>query len=223
MRFLILGASGRTGQLTVEDALKRGHTVTALVRKASSMEARNGLTIVEGTPLEPEDIKKAFAATSSDPITCVVVALNATRTSDSPFAKPLAPPNFIEDCVRNATAVMAEHDIKRIVIMSAFGIGSSHDQLPCLTKLVFKHTNMSYQMNDHEATDADVHAQEHLDWTFVRPVMLKEGDAALVKELGEEGKGAGLLSGITRASVAAFLVKVAEDEAWAKRAVVISN
>lgn len=223
MRFLILGASGRTGQLAVQDALGRGHTVTALVRKASSLEKREGLTIFEGTPLDPEDIKRAFAATSSEPVNCVIVALNATRTSDSPFAKPLAPPHFIEDCVRNATSVMAVYGIKRIVVMSAFGIGSSHDQLPWLVKQVFKHTNMSYQVDDHEATDANVHAQQELDWTLVRPVMLKKGDTAPVKKLGEEGKGAGLLSGITRASVAEFMVKVAEDQAWSKKAVVILN
>ncbi len=222
MHFFVLGASGRTGQLVVQDALKRGHTLTALVRKASSIKAQDGVTTMEGTPLNKQDIQTAFQSTC-DRIDSVIVALNASRVSDSPFAKPLAPLDFIRDCVRNATEVMTENDVKRIVIMSAFGIGSSWQQLPWLMKLVFKHTNMSFQMQDHEHLDADMHANERLDWTLVRPMMLKEGEAAPVKEFGETGAGAGMLSGVTRASVAKFLVQVAEDQAWAKKAVVIAN
>lgn len=223
MRLLVLGASGRTGSIIVEDAVTRGHQVTALVRKASSLQPRDGLAVVQGTPLKQADIEKAFNASASDPVQVVIVALNAARASDSPFAKPLAPPNFIRDCVRNTTAVMAHHGVRRIVLMSAFGIGSSLSELPWLTKALFKHTNMSYQINDHHETDAEVRANESVDWTLVRPTMLKEGEAGEVKQWGEFGKGVGLLNGITRASVARFLVQVAEDTAWSKKAVVISN
>ena len=48
MHILIIGGSGRTGKVTVEECLQRGHTVTALVRKASSITQRCGLAIVEG-------------------------------------------------------------------------------------------------------------------------------------------------------------------------------
>ncbi len=186
------------------------------------MKPRNGLTVVEGTPLQKGDIERAFSTTATPP-DVTVVALNATRVSDSPFAKPLAPPMFIRDCVRNTTAVMAEYRVKRIVIMSAWGVGSSWNPSPWMLKLLFSHTNMSYQTEDHNATDADVRANDTLSWTLVRPVILKEGAAAPVRDLGETGKAAGLFSGITRASVAEFLVKAAETEEWSKKAVVISN
>ena len=223
MRVLILGASGRTGKLATAAALKRGHTVTALVRKASSMQSLDGLTIVRGTPLEQSDIEKAFAATPNDPIQTVMVTLNASRETDSPFSKPVAPPSFLRDCVRNTTAIMAQQRVKRIVIMSAFGIGSSWSQLPWLVKLIFRYTNMSYQMKDHEETDAAVKRIDSLDWMLVRPAMLKEGDAAPVKEFGEVGKGLSLFGGITRASVAEFMVEAAEQGEWNQQAVVIAN
>ena len=44
-----------------------------------------------------------------------------------------------------------------------------------------------------------------------------------IVRVGELGEGVGFLSGITRASVAAFLVDVAAKEEWQKRAVVITN
>lgn len=78
-------------------------------------------------------------------------------------------------------------------------------------------------MSDHEEVDREVRGSEGLEWTLVRPVMLKDGGVAEVKDLGELGEEGGLLSGITRASVAGFLVRVGEGEGWVRRAVVISN
>ena len=40
MRFVIIGATGRTGQQVTEQALMRGHSVTALVRIISLLKAR---------------------------------------------------------------------------------------------------------------------------------------------------------------------------------------
>ncbi len=41
MKLLVLGASGRTGRLVVEQALAAGHTVTALVRSPEKLTIRN--------------------------------------------------------------------------------------------------------------------------------------------------------------------------------------
>lgn len=136
MHFLILGASGRTGKLAVADALDRSHTVTALVRNASSLEARTGLIVVQGTPEKQADIERAIAAKKVD---VALVLLNAARESDSPFAKPITPEWFLRDCVRNLTAAM-QHKA-RIVIMSVFGVGSSWKQSSFLLKGMFRFTN----------------------------------------------------------------------------------
>lgn len=223
MRILILGANGRSGRLVTNEALKRGHTVTALIRQPASIDAADGLTIVQGTPLNDADVGKAFTADRKDPVQAVIVTLNAPRESDSPFAKPVVPPDFLRNCVRNAITAMKQHDVRKLVVMSAFGIGTSFQQLPWLMKLVFRYTNMKFQMEDHEAVDAEVREQDGIDWTLVRPAMLKEGGAAPVKELGEVGKGAGLTSGITRATVAGFLVTAAKQDTYSKRAIVIAN
>ena len=39
MKIAIIGATGRQGKLLVKEALRRGHTVTAIVRSASKLEA----------------------------------------------------------------------------------------------------------------------------------------------------------------------------------------
>ncbi|KAK3643057.1 hypothetical protein LTR56_010431 [Elasticomyces elasticus] len=107
MHILILGASGRTGHLTTTTALAKNHTVTALVRKSSSLTPTPGLTIVEGTPLNQPDIDRAFTS-GPKPDACIVT-LAAPRETDSPFSKPMAPPFFMRDSVRNLMVVMRSH------------------------------------------------------------------------------------------------------------------
>jgi uncharacterized protein YbjT (DUF2867 family) len=52
MRLLILGATGRTGQELVGQALKREHRVTAFVRTPEKLGApRAGLRVVQGDVL----------------------------------------------------------------------------------------------------------------------------------------------------------------------------
>jgi putative NADH-flavin reductase len=185
------------------------------------MQAQPGLNIVQGSPSNQTDIEKAFAGRTVD---AVLVALNASRASDSPFSKPIAPEFFVRDCLRNLTAVMLQERVARLIVMSGFGVASSYPQLPWLMKLVFRYTNMNFQMRDHDAADEEVRNQEGLDSTFVRPAMLKEGGPAPVKEHGETGEGAmGLFSGITRASVARFMVEAAEEGRFVQQAVVIAN
>jgi putative NADH-flavin reductase len=218
MHFLLLGASGRTGKLAVGDALDRNHTVTALVRNISSLEPRDGLTILQGTPEKQADIEKAIAAKEVD---VALVLLNAARESDSPFAKPITPEFFLRDCMRNLTAAMGQKG--RIVIMSVFGVGSSWKESSFVLKGMFRYTNMRVQMRDHEEVDGEIKKQEEIDWTLVRPPMLKEGEAKPVREFGEFGDGVGLLSGITRASVARFMVEEAEQGRFKNQAIVIAN
>jgi uncharacterized protein YbjT (DUF2867 family) len=51
MRFLVIGGSGRTGKLVINELLKNNHQATALIRNPASLEARSGLGIVQGTHL----------------------------------------------------------------------------------------------------------------------------------------------------------------------------
>lgn len=223
MHLFIIGANGRTGKHAIADALEHQHTITALVRDLSSMEEwreDRRVSLVRGSPLNLEDIRKALEV---KPVDAILVTLNATRESDSPFAKPVAPPFLIRDCLRNVTSAISTQQIQSpILVMSAFGIGSSFAQLPWLMKLFFRHTNMKVQMMDHEATDQEIQ-ESGSEYTLVRPAVLKEGRILEVKEHGETGEGLGLFSGITRASVARFMVEEAARGRWRRKAVVITN
>ncbi|KAK5681403.1 hypothetical protein LTS10_005933 [Elasticomyces elasticus] len=222
MHLLILGASGRTGQLTTTTALSKSHTITALIRNPSSLPATPGLTIVSGTPLNQADIETAFAS-FPHPVDACIVTLSAPRETDSPFSKPVAPAMFMRDSVRNLLVVMKQHGVRRLVVMSAFGAGDSFPSLAWPLKQLFRRSNMSFGFEDHDALDADVRGAEDVEWTLVRPVMLKEGGVKPVRELGETGAKAGMFDSITRESVAGFLVGCVEEERLKGEAVVVAN
>ncbi|AOY93529.1 3-beta hydroxysteroid dehydrogenase [Cupriavidus sp. USMAA2-4] len=47
MKIAIIGATGRVGTRLIDEALRRGHTVTALSRKATSLAPRAGLSTLD--------------------------------------------------------------------------------------------------------------------------------------------------------------------------------
>ena len=78
-----------------------------------------------GTPHNLEDVCKAFAGKGQSPFGAVIVTLNPSRTTDSPLARPMAPPRFMADSVANAITAMKHNDVPKIVVMQALGVGDS--------------------------------------------------------------------------------------------------
>ncbi|KAB8229859.1 hypothetical protein ETB97_003550 [Aspergillus alliaceus] len=219
MRFLVIGGSGRTGQLTIAELLRRGHKVTALVRKPSSMEDKTGLKLVQGTPTKIDDVRVAFQFDVPDG---VIVTLSAPRASDSPFAAPTSPPRLMADCNANVVAVMKEYGVKKVVILQAFGVGESWKNMNCALQLLMKKSNMIYQYDDHNLTDREVRASG-VDFVLVRPSRLVDTDVQEVKLWPHDGKGVPMMASTSRVSVARWLVDAAERNKWDNTAPVITN
>src|SRR5271154_1037493 len=58
MRLFILGATGGTGRALVDQALQRGHTVTAFVRSPGKLgPPREGLSVLEGDPRNVDELR----------------------------------------------------------------------------------------------------------------------------------------------------------------------
>ena len=219
---LIVGGSGRTGKLVIDEVLTRGHTVSALVRKSTSLEPRSGLTLIEGTPTNLEDVRKAIQRTPHDTPAVAIVTLSAPRATDSPFAATTSPPRLMADSNANVVAAMQEFNVRKVVIMQAFGVGDSWPNMHFLMRLLMKKSNMIYQYNDHNAVDEEVRASG-VKFVMVRPSRLEEGDSKPVKLWPQAGKGVPMMGSITRASVALWLVDAAEREDWDGTAPVITN
>lgn len=122
----------------------------------------------------------------------------------------------------NLIRVMKRHGIRKIVTMSAFGVGDSFRNLNFLMRLTIRKTNMSAQFQDHDDVDKLL-KQSDVDYVLVRPAMLK-GDVALpVRHIGDQGQESTFMPSISRASVADFVIIAAEAQNWGRRTPVIYN
>jgi uncharacterized protein YbjT (DUF2867 family) len=220
-RVLIIGGSGRTGKLVIEELLQRNHIVTALVRKpeATRTEIDAGLKVVTGTPMDIEDVRNAFVESKPQ---VIIVTLSAPRASDSPFAAVVAPPRLMADSTANVVTVMKEFKTPKIIIMQAFGVGESWVNMHCVMQLLMKKSNMIYQYEDHNLVAKETKASGE-NYVFVRPSRLMEGETKEIKEYPDHGRGVPVLAAITRGSVAKFLVDAAERGDWDNTAPVITN
>lgn len=228
MHFLLLGASGRTGQHVVSELLAQGHTAVALVRTSSSLAPRPGLTIVTGSVLSKSDIHSALYAAPSQLPSAAIITLNTIRKSDSPFAAQVSPPRFLADSCSNVCEVLERAGINRVVVMSTAGVGDSWARLPLLSKAFMSWTNIKYALEDHALVDKEIR-ETKMDWTLVRAVRLEFDDQKStetkrnVRTLGSKGDGMSLTDSVGVASVARFLVKVAVEGLFVQSAVVVTD
>ena len=212
----LLGGSGRTGGHIIDYALSKGHTLTALVRDHSKLNPRPGLNVVQGTPTNRSDVDDAI-----DGADAVIVALNSTRRSDTPWAKPVSPPRLMADSVATATAAMTARGIRRIVVVSAFGVGDSLSRQPLPIRLMITHTNLSYTYADHNLIDTEIRATD-TDWTLLRPAAFnKKTSAGKIAVTDIDGPKPSF--SISRAAVAHFAVDVVDAGAHIREAPIISQ
>lgn len=230
MHFLLLGATGRTGQHVVSEILSQGHTAVALVRTSGSLTPRSGLTVVTGSPLSKSDIKSTLSAAPSLTISAAIITLNTVRKSDSPFAPQLTPPRFLADSCSNVCEVLEQAGIYRIVVMSTAGVGDSWANLPWLSKAFMGWTNIKYALEDHGIVDKEIRLTK-MNWTLVRASRLQFDDPkqkptdtkADVRTLDNKGDGMGMADSVSVVSIARFLVKAAVEGLFIKKAVVVRD
>lgn len=230
MHFLLLGATGRTGQHVVSELLSQGHTAVALIRTSGSLTSRPGLTVVTGSPLSKSDIKSALSAAPSLAPSAAIITLNTVRKSDSPFAPQVSPPRFLADSCASICEVLEHAGINRIVVMSTAGVGDSWANLPWLSKAFMGWTNIKYALEDHGLVDKEIRLTK-MDWTLVRAVRLQFDDPkqkptdtkADVQTLGSTGDGMRIADSVSVSSVSRFLVKVAVEGLFIKSAVVVRD
>ncbi|APE18296.1 NAD(P)-dependent oxidoreductase [Mycolicibacterium pallens] len=213
---LVLGGSGRTGVHVLAHAATRGHRVRALVRNPDVVQAPPGVELVAGTPSNIDDIREAAQG-----VEAVISTLNNSRASDNPWARPVSPPMFMTDAIRNVLTVMGERDIRRIVVNSTMGAGDDWARISRVARWFINISNIKAGFVDHNGVDEIVRASD-TDWTLARAVALTDkpaGGPVRAEEAGTEKPG----SRINRADLAAFLVDTVENGSWIHQAPLVWN
>lgn len=162
------------------------------------------------------DVRRAAEGTDA-----VISALNNSRASDSPWAKPVSPPTFMADATRTTLSVMGEQGITRFVAVSTQGAAEDWKRLNPLMRGLINVSNIKVGFQDHNGVDAAVRASG-VDWTLARAVALtdKPGKGMLHAAAPGTAKPATF---VNRDDLAAFLLDTVEQGTWIRQTPVVWN
>jgi len=205
MKILILGATGRTGNLLLKEAINGGYVINVLLRDKSKLQITSPLlTVYEGTPLDKEALLPAMQGCDA-----ILSTLNISRTSDFPWAPLRSPENLLSASIKNVIELASQLNIKRIIITTAWGVNETKKDLPGWFRWLIDHSSISYPYRDHERQE-DLLKQSTLNWTFVRPVGLTNSLKNKPVQVSINNSPRPGLT-ISRLNVARFMIKVLED------------
>ncbi|HEY8334183.1 MAG TPA: SDR family oxidoreductase [Tardiphaga sp.] len=207
-KLLVLGATGGTGRLIVNQAVARGYDVTALVRSTEKATDLKGAKLVVGDARDEVALRQALKGR-----TAVVSALG---TPASPFRQV----TLLSTATRALVSAMKAEHVSRLVCITGMGAGDSarhggfvFDRLifPLLLRRV-------YADKDRQET---IVRGSGLDWTLVRPSVLndKPGRNTLQAITDLSGFHGGT---IAREDVAGFVLDQLCSDAWRHRAPLIT-
>ena len=208
-RILVLGASGPTGREVVQQALQAGNEVTAFVRNPAKLAMTHARLSVAAGDVTTDGPALADAMRGKDAV------ISALGTGQS-----FAPHALMEHAMPRILAAMEETGVKRLVLMSAFGVGRTFAEVPVLPR-VFIRTLFARIYSDKEAGEK-VLGTSGLDWTIVYPTGLTNGPRTENFRFGEHLPMHGLPT-VSRADVAEFLIEELDDGQYVRKGVFISS
>jgi putative NADH-flavin reductase len=208
MKLVVLGATGATGIEIVGQAIKRGHAVTALVRSPDRLKLfAEQITVRQGDLLSSSDLER------------VIQGQDAVLSAFGPRV-PLAntDEHLLEEFAGALTKAMLHTNVRRVVVESVAFLFKNSIFPPAYLfgRMFFPRT-----VADASAMER-VFAKSGLDWTMVRPPELTNKPYT-----GRYRVRDGYLPifglNISRADVADFMIKTAENHSSIGRIVGVSN
>lgn len=212
MKLFVLGASGATGRRVLAEALKRNHTVVAHVRKSLNIQ---GPTYVRGD-MDSDAVKDKLAGTDA-----VISCLGLRRKSaKNPFSALVSPDDLLESTIRSLVPVMHDVGVRKLVCISAAGVGDSKWKVNLPFRFVIAISKIGVAYSDMNQME-NVLSNSGLDWMAVRPVTLTDDEATgRVNTVDYYG----MSSKISRADVAKYMLdRVSEPGSFLNRTPMIAN
>jgi putative NADH-flavin reductase len=199
MKILLLGATGQTGSIVLEQALEHGHDVTAFVRNPGKISVQHkNLTIVKGEVLSLTSLTNAMKGQDA-----VMSCLGGDDNNKS---------TILTDMTDIIVKAMTLNDIKRITSIATAGV---HNEFSLFTniivKLIYKNVINDHKGAVHHIMNAD------LNYTIARPLSLTDGERSkfrtVVPGVPKGGKE------LSRKDLADFLIDVIEHDKFIKQSV----
>lgn len=196
MKITIIGASAGIGLATLQQALDKGHEVTALSTNTASIPDHVLLTKMNGSATSIADMKRAMSGADA-----VLITIGT---------KNKKPNTLFSDAAKALVQAGKGLNFKApVLIITGFGAGKSSGYLSFFMRMVI-HLFLKNQYADKTLME-ELIAQSSLKWEIVRPGMLSNGPLTKnYRVLPTLNRGM-KVGKISRIDVADFLLREAEN------------
>jgi len=208
MNILLFGATGDMGQLVLRTALKADHKVKAFVRNPAgiTLEDKN-LIVVKGNITDTKSIESALSKVD------VVISTLGSKS----FTKH---DTILIEGLRHILEAMQNSSVKRLIFISAFGVGETYREAGFISKILFS-TLLRIPYADKLEQEKLVKGSK-TDWTLIHPARLTTDPSVGKYKVGEH-LHLSSNSTISRAGVADFIVKQVDSKEFIKQSVTIGS
>lgn len=190
MKLFVIGATGRTGQKIVHQALARGHHVTALVRSPEGITLKNErLTVLKGNAMDENQLFDAMQNHDA-----VLSTLGPREV--------FKPSSILHDSALATTRAMNRSGVKRLLMLSA----AAH--FPGVPNRIASFILQNH-MRDSLAMEEVVQGSG-LDWTIARPPRLTQEEYVTYRSRESAAPKMGFT--LAREAVAAFMLDAIEQK-----------
>jgi putative NADH-flavin reductase len=206
MRILVFGAAGRTGRHVVEQALGHGHDVTAFIHATPLALQDSALATAHGDVLDFDSVRAAVTGQDA-----VVSTLGMGRGAAG---------NPLSSGIANVIHAMTLEGVSRLAAASACGTFARKDKRLTFGFRTMIATVLKATYDELEEMEMRIMASD-LEWTIVRPVGLTDGPLTGVYRVSLEGDVLPDAVAVSRADVAALLLKALTGETYLRRTVTV--
>ena len=195
----VLGATGRTGRIFVQEAVRRGHTVKALVRNVNARhDFPPGVKVIHGDATDEISLQHVIEGAD-----VVVSLLGHTRGS---------PSDLKVKSTRLSLSIMQANGVKRFLRLASapVGVRGEGDNPTAGQKLVAALMKIfaGAMVNDELKASEDVRSSS-VAWTIVRAPMLSDAPYPGRYQVGSLGRTSGRK--VSRATLAQFILDEIEN------------
>lgn len=204
MKVVVFGASGKTGSMVVEKAKAAGHDVTAFTH--GDGVSPSGVRVVSGDASDADAVRSAVAGHDA-----VIDTIGGTT--------PWKDSGLEASTAKAIITGMKAEGVRRLIVISAMGVGESADQASFIYGKLLMPTMMRGVVKDKGHMEDEIDASG-LDFVIARPAMLSDDpENGALKVVPEPEKA----NHTRRGDLARFLVNQLTSDTYLGQAVVVAN
>lgn len=157
MKVVLFGASGMIGSRVLDELVRRGHSVIAVVRHPEKVKPADEVTVTQGDVTRPADV--AAAAKDAD-------------AAVSAYSPPPTDPGMISDAARALIAGLNEAGVKRLIVVGGAGSLEVAPGVQLVDTPSFPPAWMAIALAHRDVLP--VLKESDLDWSYFSPAAMIE-------------------------------------------------